>query len=245
MDLQAEARANFRRHLQENRYPGRGLLIGLSEDGESWLQLYWIMGRSPNSRNRIFVADGGELRTAAADPAKLEDPSLIIYAAMLELPALYLVSNGSQTRSIRDAIASGGTFEGALATHEREPDAPNYTPRISGMLDLRSSAPALALHSIRANAADAARSDHTAFWVSPPPPGLGRCLTTYQGDGKPLPPFAGAPLWLPLDGSPSAVLTSYWGALDEDNRVSLALKVIPVASGESTITIRNRFTAVA
>ena len=244
MDLRAESQANFRRHLQENSYPGRGLLIGLSEDGESWLQLYWIMGRSSNSRNRIFVADGGELRTAAADPSKLEDPSLIIYEAMLELPDLYLVSNGGQTRSMRDVIASGGTFAGALAPHEREPDAPNYTPRISGMLDLRSRTPALALHSIRANAADPALSDHTAFWVPPPLPGLGRCLTTYQGDGKPLPSFEDAPLWLPLGGSPSAVLTSYWNALDQDNRVSLALKVIPVAGGESTITIRNRFTAV-
>ena len=243
MDLRAEARTNFRRHLQENSYPGRGLLIGLSEDGESWLQLYWIMGRSPNSRNRVFVAAGGELRTAAADPVKLEDPSLIIYEAMLELPDLYLVSNGNQTRSMRDALASDGTFEGSLATHEREPDAPNYTPRISGMLDLRSRTPALALHSIRANAADSARSDHTAFWVAPPPPGLGRCLTTYQGDGNPLLPFEDAPLWLPLDGSPSDVLATYWDALNHDNRVSLALKVIPVPSGESAITIRNRFTA--
>lgn len=241
MDLQAQAAANFRRHLQANSYPGRGLVLGRSADGASWLQLYWIMGRSPNSQNRVFVAEGGALRTAAADPSKVEDPSLIIYGAMLELPGLYLVSNGDQTRTVHDAMAAGGTLEQALATREREPDAPNYTPRISGMLDLRAGAPALALHIIRAHVADAALSDHTSFRIAPPPAGFGLCLTTYQGDGNPLPPFEGAPLWLPLEGDGAAVLERYWEALDAENRVSLALKRIPIAGGEGVITIRNRF----
>ena len=244
MDLQTEATANFRRHLQENSYPGRGLVLGRSADGASWLQLYWIMGRSPNSQNRVFVAKGGELCTAAADPSKVEDPSLIIYEAMLELSGVYLVSNGDQTRTVHDAIAMGGTFEEALATREREPDAPNYTPRISGMLDLRAAKPALALHIIRANTIDPALSDHTSFRVAPPPAGYGRCLTTYRGDGKPLPPFEGAPLRLPLAGDGAAVLEAYWEALDADNRVALALKRIPMAGGESAITVRNRFAAV-
>jgi IMP cyclohydrolase len=244
VDLQAEATANFRRHLQANSYPGRGLVLGRSTDGAAWLQLYWIMGRSPNSQNRVFVAHGGELRTAAADPSKVEDPSLIIYEAMLELPGVYLVSNGDQTRTVHDALATGGTFEEALATREREPDAPNYTPRISAMLDLRAVTPALALHIIRANPADPALSDHASFRIAPPPDGYGLCLTTYQSDGKPLPPFAGPPLLLPLAGDAETVLTSYWKALDADNRVSLALKRIPLAGGEGSIAIRNRFDAV-
>jgi len=244
VDLQAEATANFRRHLQANSYPGRGLVLGRSADGAAWLQLYWIMGRSPNSQNRVFVAHGGELRTAAADPSKVEDPSLIIYEAMMELPGVYLVSNGDQTRTVYDALATGGTFEEALATREREPDAPNYTPRISAMLDLRAVTPALALHIIRANPANPVLSDHASFRIAPPPDGYGLCLTTYQGDGKPLPPFTGPPLSLPLAGDAETVLTSYWKALDAHNRVSLALKRIPLAGGEGSIAIRNRFDAV-
>jgi hypothetical protein len=148
MDLHAEAKRRFAEHLEQNPYPGRGLVVGRATSGE-WLQVYWIMGRSENSRNRRFVAEpGGVLRTRAVDPAKLADPTLVIYEAMLELPGLYAVSNGDQTRSVRDALAAGGDFAAALATREREPDAPNYTPRISALLDLRG-APALALSILR------------------------------------------------------------------------------------------------
>ncbi len=243
MDLRAEADANFNSRLLRNPYPGRGLVLGRSADGAAWLQLYWIMGRSANSRNRLFLAEGSTLRTAPADPSLVKDPSLIIYEAMLELPGLYLVSNGDQTRTLHRALAQGETFEAALATREREPDAPNYTPRISAMLDLLSDEPALALNIIKANPDDPALSHHTTFRPAPPPPGFGLGLTTYEGDGDPLPSFRGEPLWLPLDGDEESLLDRYWQALDADNRVALALKRIPADGGPGRVRLRNRFKA--
>src|SRR5262244_227398 len=127
---------NFTSHLRDNPYPGRGLVIGRSSIDHGWVMLYWIMGRSAHSRNRRFVAEGGTLRTAPVDPQLLADPSLIIYEAMLELPGLYLVSNGAQTRTMHETLSTHGTFEAAMAQWEREPDAPHYTPRISAMLVL-------------------------------------------------------------------------------------------------------------
>jgi len=239
-DLLDVAEAGFRRHLIENPYPGRGLVLGRSADGEAWVQLYWIMGRSANSRNRVLVADGPTLRTEPFDAASVEDPSLILYDAMLELERVYLVSNGDQTRTLQGALAQGGTFEAALETREREPDAPNYTPRISGMIDLRGREPALALSLLKANRADPARTDRTTHRPSPPLPGFGLGLTTYRGDGSPLPSFEGEPLWLPVPGAPEALLTRYWEALGAANRVALALKWIPLRGGPGRLLVRNR-----
>jgi hypothetical protein len=239
-DLADRAEAALQRHLVANPYPGRGLVLGRSADGAAWLQLYWIMGRSANSRNRVFVSDGGTLRTEPFDAASVEDPSLILYDAMLELERVYVVSNGDQTRTIADTLARGGSFEAALATREREPDAPNFTPRISGLIDLRGAAPAFALSILKANRADPERTDRTTFRPAPPPPGFGLGLTTYQGDGAPLPSFEGEPLWLPLAGAPEAVLERYWRALDGENRVALALKRIPLDGGPGTLRVRNR-----
>ncbi len=238
--LGAAARENFARHLVANPYPGRGLVMGRAEAGGAWLQVYWIMGRSENSRNRVFIADGAELRTEAADPAKVADPSLILYEAMLELPGQFLVSNGDQTRTAFDVMEAGGRFEDALELREREPDAPNYTPRITGLIDLRLRDAAFALSILKANGADPSLTDRTTFRPAAPPPGLGLGLTTYQGDGSPLPSFRGEPLWLPLTGSADAVADAYWDALDRANRVSLAVKEI-AASGLSRILLRNRF----
>jgi hypothetical protein len=240
VDLHAEAKRLFSERIEQNPYPGRGLVLGRASSGD-WLQVYWIMGRSENSRNRRFAAAGGTLRTEPVDPAKLADPSLVIYEAMLEAPGLYLASNGDQTRTLYDALVAGGSFEAALATREREPDAPHYTPRISGLLDLRGPAPALALSILRASDADPAQSDRTSFRPAPPPPGLGLGLTTYRGDGDPLPPFRGDPLWLPTAGAPEDVLERYWAALDGGNRVALAVKRIPAAGGPSRLLVRNRF----
>ncbi len=238
--LRAQADESFARHLAANPYPGRGLVMGRSSAGAGWLQVYWIMGRSENSRNRVFVSDGGELRTEAADPAKLADPSLIIYEAMLELPGAFLVSNGDQTRTAFDVMEAGGRFEDALEMREREPDAPNYTPRISGLIDLRLGDAVFALSILKANAADPSLTDRTTFRPAQPPAGLGLGLTTYQGDGHPLPSFRGEPLWLPLVGSAEAVADAYWGALDPENRVALAVKAIE-PGGASRVVLRNRF----
>lgn len=238
--LRARAKRVFRRHLAANPYPGRGLVVGREQSDRAWLQVYWIMGRSANSRNRIFVAEESCLRTAPFDPASLQDPSLVIYEAMLEGEGAYVVSNGDQTRTVHDALATGGSFEAALATREREPDAPNYTPRISGLLDLRGAEPAVALSWLKASPADPGRTDRASFRPAPPPPGLGLGLTTYRGDGDPLPSFEGEPLWLPLEGSAAQVLDAYWSALDAANRVSLAVKRIPDGGGASQILLRNR-----
>lgn len=241
MNVKQIANRNFEHHIRQNPYPGRGLVVGRASADDAWLMIYWIMGRSENSRNRRFVAEGGTLRTEPVDPGKVKNPSLIIYEAMLELPGVYLVSNGLQTRDLYDALKSGGTFEGTLARWEREPDAPNYTPRISAMLDLREPPGTIALSLLKANAADPQLTDYYTIRPAVPPPGLGYCITTYAGDGDPLPAFQGDPLLMPLTGNADEVLKTYWDALDEENRVALAVKRIPVDGGPGEIIVRNRF----
>ncbi len=238
MDARSLARGTFDRQLAANPYPGRGLVIGRSVENE-WLILYWIMGRSAQSRNRRLVADGSVLRTVPVDASLVKDPSLIIYEAMLELPGIHLVSNGDQTRTAHEALKAGGTFEAALATREREPDAPNFTPRISGLLDLTRE-PAVLLSILKASRIDPQQTDRYTYRPSPPAPGFGHGLTTYSGDGNPLPSFSGDPMLLPLTGSAEAVLETYWGALDVQNRISLAVKVI-ASGGGSRLLVRNRF----
>jgi IMP cyclohydrolase len=235
------AKTHFDRHLCQNPYPGRGLVIGRSSDDDAWLMVYWIMGRSAHSQNRRFVAQGATLRTEPVDPGKVADPSLIIYDAMLELNGVYWVSNGDQTRTLYEAMQEGKAFEVALATREREPDPPNYTPRISAMLDLRQPTAQVALNILKANPVDPAFTDHFTFRPAPPPPGLGLCLTTYMGDGSPLPSFRGEPLYMPCQGDIQTVLDTYWAALDTRNRISIAVKQIPFDQSPSTIVLYNRF----
>jgi IMP cyclohydrolase len=237
------AQETFDRHIQQNRYPGRGLVVGRASDGEAWLIVYWIMGRSAHSQNRRFVTAGPVMRTVPVDPSLVRNAqsrALIIYEGMLELPGIYLVSNGDQTRTIYEALRLGGTFDSALATREREPDPPNYTPRIAAMLDLRLE-PQLSLGLLKANPVDPEYTDRYSFRPTPPPPGLGFGLTTYMGDGSPLPAFRGDPLLLPLEGTADAVLSTYWNALDTDNRVALAVKRIPCTGETSEILVCNRF----
>jgi hypothetical protein len=237
------AQETFLRHIQRNHYPGRGLVVGRSSTEDGWLIVYWIMGRSAHSQNRRFVSEGPVLRTVPVDPSLVRDPSLIIYEGMLELPGIYLVGNGDQTRTIYEALRVGGTFEGALATREREPDPPNYTPRISAMLDLRlrDSPGSLTLSLLKANPANPEYTDRYTYRPATPPPGMGVGLTTYMGDGSPLPAFSADPLLLPLEGTAEAVLTTYWGALNKDNRVAIAVKRIPCSGKTSEIQVQNRF----
>jgi IMP cyclohydrolase len=241
--------SDFETHIQQNPYLGRGLIIGRGggqgqgqslRDEQTWLMVYWIMGRSASSRNRHFVVSGSTLRTEAVDGSHMEHPELLIYEAMLELPGLYLVSNGDQTRTMYDTLHAGGTFDAALATREREPDAPHYTPRISGMLDLSRDVPEVTLSILKANRADPAYTDRITYHSAVPLAGLGVGLTTYGGDGNPLPSFSGDPLLLPLVGSAEEVLETYWNALNADNRVSLAVKEIS-SRHASRILVRNRF----
>jgi len=151
------------------------------------------------------------------------------------------VSNGDQTRTIHEALESGGSFDSALATREREPDAPNYTPRISAILDLRGDPASFALSILKASALDPQHTDRTTFRPTTPPPGFGFMLTTYQGDGSPLPSFTGDPLAVPCAGTPEEILESYWKALDSENRISLAVKRIAGDGSGSSLYIKNRF----
>ncbi len=241
LDAHEIANHNFEKYLKQQAYPGRGLVVGRSEDATSWFILYWLMGRSEHSRNRRFVVEGSVLRTEPVDASLLVDPSLIIYEAMLELPGIYLVSNGDQTRTLYETIQSGGSFAQALETREREPDAPNYTPRISAMLDLRTSPASLAFSILKANRANPELTDRTIFTPALPPAGLGLCLTTYQGDGSPLPSFQGDPLLLPCSGNAETLLETYWNALNAENRIALALKEIPLDSNAERLLIKNRY----
>jgi hypothetical protein len=238
MSENALAHQNFDR-LQQNPYPGRGLVIGQTTDGE-WLILYWIMGRSQQSRNRRFAAEGNTLRTEPVDASLVKDPSLIIYEAMLDLPGVFIATNGDQTRTIYHALQVGGTFEGALATRQREPDAPNFTPRISGLLDLTRQPGSIALSILKANPLDPAHTDRFTYRPALPVPGYGFGLTTYSGDGNPLPSFSGDPLLLPLAGSAESVLETYWNALNAENRISLAAKAI-TSAGSARLLVKNRF----
>jgi IMP cyclohydrolase len=235
------AERNFEHHIRQNTYPGRGLVIGRSSAKDTWLQIYWIMGRSQHSQNRRFVVDGSAMRTEPMDVSLVEDPSLIIYNAMVELPGIYLATNGDQTDTLVETLQARGTFDDALGTREREPDAPNYTPRISGMLDFNKQPVEIALNILKANVVDPELTDRFTYRPAAPPPGLGYCITTYQGDGKPLPPFEGEPLLMPCAGSAEEVLAAYWDALNKDNRVSLAIKTIPAAGGPGKIVVQNRF----
>jgi len=167
MSALTTAHATLNSRLARNPYPGRGLVLGKSANGDAWQQVYWIMGRSPNSRNRQFALKGSTLRTEPYDPAKVEDPSLIIYEAMLELPGKYLVSNGDQTRTLCDGLKAGLSMREALALREREPDAPNYTPRITGMLDLAGETPEVALSIIKPCKIDPAGKAWTRTTESP------------------------------------------------------------------------------
>jgi IMP cyclohydrolase len=238
-DAHSIANANSER-LNHNAYPGRGLVIGRSTVEDAWLILYWIMGRSVQSRNRKFVVVENTLRTEPIDSSAMEHPELLIYDAMLELPGVYLVSNGDQTRTIYDALLAGGTFDDALERREREPDAPHYTPRISGMLDLKSHAGTITLSILKASSADPAYTDRFTYRPASPPRGLGFGLTTYQNDGNPLPSFQGDPLLLPCVGTAESVLETYWNILNAENRVALAVKSISIQDGASRIIVRNR-----
>merc|ERR1719428_1281479 len=231
-------------------YPGRVICLGKKDDG-TLVQVYSIMGRSANSRNRIFnvQAGTGQVNTEAADASKVEDPSLIIYNALMELNEQYIVTNGDQTDTIHAALSKGKTFEEGLRTRAHEPDRPNYTPRISGLFDLRDNACKAKLSVIRKNAFDNTGdvSDHQFYeydFSKACYDGKGLVVTTYTGDGNPLPSFDGNPFAVPIKGSADQIADFFWSALDSDNKVSLVVKEIDASTGKSSVTIRNKYTKV-
>ena len=242
MGIQDVVKANMDA-LRANVYPGRGIVIGQTPDGKRLVQVYWIMGRSENSRNRIFVAEGDVVRTAPHDESKVEDPSLIIYNCVRTLGRAHIVSNGNQTDTIYDALASSGTFESALFTREFEPDDPNYTPRISGIVGLDDDPHAYKLAILKTIDNDPGQGVRNFYNYATPIPGVGHFVATYSGDGNPLPAFDGEPQPVEIASDIDAVLDCYWTALNGDNKVSLLVKFIDPATGETDVRIANKHEA--
>ena len=184
---------SLEKELKENTYPGRGIVIGMSPDGRYAVTAYFIMGRSENSRNRIFTPEGEGIRTEAFDPSKLVDPSLIIYAPVRVLGNDTIVTNGDQTDTIYDLMGKGKTFEGALRTRKFEPDAPNYTPRISGIMHIEDGKYGYAMSILKSNNGNGASCNRYTFDYSEPVAGEGHFIHTYMCDGNPLPSFEASP----------------------------------------------------
>ena len=238
---------NLYKFLAGNEYPGRGIVIGMSPDGEKAMIAYWIMGRSPNSRNRVFEAIPGGIRTVAADPAKMEDPHLIIYNPVLTIHETTIVTNGDQTdtvyRFIRDGLYPGYSFEAALATRLFEDDAPNYTPRISGVVDMRLGG--YKLNILKTCEGNPASVQRQTFDYPQPVAGEGHFISTYQKNGAPIPSFAGEPMRVAIDqNDPNELAGKIWESLNEDNKVSLFVRAITLATGDYEDVILNKYTAV-
>lgn len=227
--------------LQSKTYPGRGIVLGKSKDGSRAVCAYFIMGRSENSRNRIFVEDGEGIRTQAFDPAKLVDPSLIIYAPVRVLGNKTIVTNGDQTDTIYEGMDQQMTFEQSLRSREFEPDGPNYTPRISGVMHLEKGSYNYAMSILKSNNGDPSGCNRYTFAYENPKAGEGRFIHTYAADINPLPSFEGEPTWVSIDDDDIDVFTDkIWNSLNEDNKVSLFVRFIDIATGAYETRIVNK-----
>ena len=227
---------DLNQELRGNAYPGRGIVIGKSQDGGCAVVAYFIMGRSVNSRNRVFAEEPDGIRTEAADPAKMEDPSLIIYHPVRQIGRGLIVTNGDQTDTIRDFLEKGLPFEQALRTREFEPDGPNWTPRISGLLSPDGSYKL----SILKAADEAGTACLRQTFEYPGQAGLGHFLHTYQCDGSPIPSFEGEPTPVTIEGDIDAFTNSLWESLNQDNKVSLFVRYIDLATGQAQTRIVNK-----
>lgn len=227
--------------LAENSYPGRGIVVGMTPDGKNLVQVYWIMGRSTNSRNRIFVQEGENVKTRAYDESKMTDPSLIIYYPLRTMGDVHIVTNGDQTDTISEFIRGGKTFEEALLTRCFEPDMPNCTPRISAVTYYRGENSSFALSILKTVGNDPSVEKKEFYTFAKFVPGEGRCIHTYAGDGDPLPSFDVNPYAVTLENEIDQTAERFWGMLNADNRVSLLVKHVDVAAGNTTIRIINRF----
>lgn len=227
--------------LSANTYPGRGIVIGVSEDGTKAVSAYFIMGRSSNSRNRIFVEEGQGIRTEAFDPSKLEDPSLIIYAPVRVLGNRTIVTNGDQTDTIYDGMDSGLTFEQSLRSREFEPDGPNFTPRISGVMHIEGGKYDYSMSILKSNNGNPNASNRYTFSYENPVAGEAHFIHTYMHDGSPLPSFEGEPKWIDIATNNIDEFTDLvWDNLNEDNKVSLFVRFIDIATGNYETRIVNK-----
>ena len=231
---------SLEKELQSNAYPGRGIVIGKSEDGKKAVTAYFIMGRSENSRNRVFVEDGKGIRTQAFDPSKLTDPSLIIYAPVRVLGNKTIVTNGDQTDTIYEGMHKQMTFEQSLRSREFEPDAPNYTPRISGIMHIENGTYNYAMSILKSANGNPEACNRYTFAYENCLAGEGRFIHTYQGDGNPLPSFEGEPKLVSISGDIDTFTNKIWNSLNEDNKVSLFVRFIDIETGEYETRIVNK-----
>lgn len=235
-DITVDEHAVNESALKDNSYPGRGIVMGVNSAGTHFVQVYWLMGRSDNSRNRILELKDNIVRAKAFDESKVEDPSLIIYDAMIEIDGNHVVSNGDQTTTIVEYLAQNKTFEVALDTRDYEPDAPNFTPRISGMYSPDQSVKISLINK---------HKDHTDrktfnLTVADLEHGSGYCIHTYKSDGDPLPSFDLAPFPVSLADSGKENAEKFWDLLNPENRISLVVKSIPFEGGEPEFHIINK-----
>ncbi len=226
--------------LAGNEYPGRGIVIGVSEDGLNAVTAYFIMGRSENSRNRVFVEDGKGIRTQAFDPSKLTDPSLIIYAPVRVLGNNTIVTNGDQTDTIYDGMSKSLTFEQSLRSRAFEPDAPNYTPRISGVMHIEGGEFDYAMSILKSDSGDGDRCFRYTFSYEKQKAGCGHFIHTYMGDGNPLPSYEGEPTPVDIKGNIDEFTDLIWKNLNADNKVSLFVRYINIKTGSFETRIVNK-----
>ncbi|MDE6713995.1 MAG: IMP cyclohydrolase [Lachnospiraceae bacterium] len=226
--------------LQGNAYPGRGIIIGRSPSGQYAVTAYFIMGRSENSRNRIFVEEGQGIRTEAFDPSKLTDPSLIIYAPVRVLGNKTIVTNGDQTDTIYEGMDKQLTFEQTLRSRTFEPDGPNYTPRISGIMHIENGTYNYAMSILKSNHGDPSSSNRYTFAYENPAAGEGHFIHTYQGDGDPLPSFEGEPKLVNVEDDIDAYTELLWKSLNEENKVSLFVRYIDIETQTYETRIFNK-----
>ncbi len=231
---------NLAKELAGNAYPGRGIVIGRSTDGAKAVIAYFIMGRSANSRNRVFVEEGDGIRTEAFDPSKMEDPSLIIYAPVRVLGNKTIVTNGDQTDTIYEGMDKQQTFEQSLRTRTYEPDEPNYTPRISGVLHFVEGTFNYAMSILKSDNGNPDSVNRFTFAYENPLAGEGRFIHTYEGDGNPLPSFEGEPTRVDIEGDIDSFTKTVWDNLDADNKVSLFTRFIDIESGKFETRIVNK-----
>ena len=230
------------KEISSTTYPGRGIVLGRTADGSKAVIAYFIMGRSENSRNRVFVTEDEGIRTQAFDPSKLSDPSLIIYAPVRVLGNFTIVTNGDQTDTVYDGMKQGMSFEESLRSREFEPDAPNYTPRISGLLHVENGSFNYAMSILKSNNGNPDQCNRYTFAYSNPVNGEGHFIHTYMGDGNPLPSFEGEPELVEISDSIDEYTDMLWNSLNQDNKVSLFVRYIDIATGkyESKIVNKNK-----
>lgn len=231
---------SLEQELKSNEYPGRGIVIGRSANGKYAVTAYFIMGRSVNSRNRVFVTEGEGIRTEAFDPSKLEDPSLIIYAPVRVLGNDTIVTNGDQTDTIYDGMGKGLTFEQSLRSREFEPDGPNYTPRISGVMHVENGSFDYSMSILKSNNGDPSCCNRYTFSYDKPVAGEGHFIHTYMHDGNPLPSFSGEPKSVAIDDDMESFTEMLWNSLNADNKVSLFVRYIDIATGEYRTKLVNK-----